>query len=150
MLHVTTSGLVYMEKLGVAATGEYIEFEVGGMKGHATGADYTSDSSMLMLHSAVSMSGITAGRPVTLTAASAEFDDRNHETFLTQAKYQSQGRTAEAQQATLHARPDGTLARVEAQGNVTGLANGATVVSQHADVRRTRRDSPNPRCSPEG
>jgi lipopolysaccharide export system protein LptA len=134
VLHVTTSGLVYMEKLGVAATSEYIEFEVGGMKGHAAGADYTSDSGMLMLHSAVSMSGITAGRPVTLNAASAEFDDRDHETFLTQAKYESQGRTAEAEQATLHARPDGTLARVEAQGNVTGVSSGATVVSQHADV----------------
>jgi lipopolysaccharide export system protein LptA len=134
VLHVTTSGLVYMEKLGVAATGEYIEFQVGGMKGHATGADYASDSGMLMLHSAVSMEGVTAGRPVKLTAAEATFDDRNQETFLTQAKYESQGRTAQAGQATLHTRSDGTLARVEAQGNVTGGSNGATVVSQRADV----------------
>lgn len=134
VLHVTTSGLVYMEKLGVAATGEYIEFQVGEMKGHATGADYASDSGLLMLHSAVSMEGVTAGRPVKLTAAEATFDDRNQETFLTGAKYESQGRSAEAGQATLHTRSDGTLARVEAQGNVTGVTNGATVVSQRADV----------------
>ncbi len=76
---MTTSGLVYLEKLGVAATSEYIEFEAGGMKGHATGADYSSDSGMLMLHSAVNMNGVTGGRPVTLTAATAEFDDRNQE-----------------------------------------------------------------------
>lgn len=61
VLHVTTSSLMYMEKLGVAATSDYIEFEIGGMKGHATGADYASDSGMLMLHSAVSMEGTTGG-----------------------------------------------------------------------------------------
>jgi lipopolysaccharide export system protein LptA len=134
VLHVTTSGLVYMEKLGVAATSEYIEFQIGGMKGHAVGADYASDSGLLMLHSAVSMEGVAAGRPLKLTAATAEFDDRNRQTFLTQAKYESQGRTAEAEQATLHTRPDGTLARVEAQGKVTVGSNGATAVSQRADV----------------
>ena len=134
VLHVTTSDLVYMEKLGVAATSEYIEFQVGGMTGHATGADYASDSGMLMLHSAVSMEGMTAGRKVKLTAAEAAFDDRNQQTFLTGARYESLGRTAEAGQATLYTRPDGTLARVLAQGNVTAGSNGATVVSQRSDV----------------
>jgi hypothetical protein len=38
VLHVTTSSLVYMEKLGVAATSEYIEFQGGAMTGNATGA----------------------------------------------------------------------------------------------------------------
>ncbi|MGA1980842.1 MAG: hypothetical protein ABSG84_00105 [Acidobacteriaceae bacterium] len=134
VLHVTTSDLVYMEKLGVAATSEYIEFQVGGITGHATGADYASDSGMLMLHSAVSMEGTAAGRKVNLTAAAAAFDDRNQQTFLTGAKYESQGRTAEADQATLYTRPDGTLTRVLAQGNVTAGSNGATVVSQRSDV----------------
>jgi lipopolysaccharide export system protein LptA len=142
VLHVTTSSLVYMEKLGVAATGEYIEFQVGGMKGHATGADYASDSGLLMLHSAVSMEGIEAGRPVKLTAGSAEFDNRNQETFLTQAKYESQGRTAEAEQATLHTRADGTLSRVEAQGNATAESDGATMVSQGADVMLNAASEP--------
>lgn len=134
VLHVKTSSLVYMEKLGVAATSDYIEFRSGGMTGHATGADYASDTGMLMLHSAVSMEGIAAGRPVKLTAAEAAFDDRNQQVFLTSAKYDSQGRTAEAKQATLYTRPDGSLSRVLAQGDVTGGSDGATVVSQRADV----------------
>src|SRR5665213_2896662 len=33
VMHVTTSGLVYLQKLGVAATSQYIEFETGGMTG---------------------------------------------------------------------------------------------------------------------
>ena len=39
VMHITTSGLVYLQKLGVAATSEPIEFEAGGMTGHAVGAD---------------------------------------------------------------------------------------------------------------
>jgi len=118
----------------VAATNEYIEFQSGGMTGHATGADYASDSGLLMLHSAVTMNGVAGGRPVALTASTAQFDNRDQEAFLTQATYDSEGRTAQAEKATLHSRPDGTLARVEAQGNVTVKVNGATVVSQRADV----------------
>jgi lipopolysaccharide export system protein LptA len=134
VLHITTSGLVYLEHLGVAATSEPIEFESGGLTGHATGADYSSDTGTLMLHSAVSMSGLAGKRPVEVTAATAELDSRSEQTWLTHAKYTSQGQTAEADAATLHTRPDGSLARVEAQGHVTAQANGATVVSQRADV----------------
>jgi lipopolysaccharide export system protein LptA len=132
-LHVTTSGLEYLEKLGVAATNDAIEFETGQMTGHATGADYSSDTGQLMLHSAVSMSGMARGRPVTLTATAATLDNRGQEAFLTNARYASMGRTLAAAQATLHTRPDGTLARVLAEGNVTAVADGATMVSQRGD-----------------
>jgi lipopolysaccharide export system protein LptA len=133
VLHVTTSGLVYLEKLGVAATSDPIEFETGRFTGHATGADYSSDSGLLMLHSAVSLNGTAGKQPVTLTATTATLDNHNQQALLTQAKYASMGRTMSADQATLHRRPDGTLSRVEAQGGVTAEANGATVVSERGD-----------------
>jgi lipopolysaccharide export system protein LptA len=134
VMHVTTSGLVYLENLGLASTNDPIEFQAGAMIGHATGADYSSDSGLLTLHSAVSMSGMSAGRPVTVTAATAEFNERSQQAFLTHAQYDSTGRTVNAEQATLQRRADGTLARVEAQGNVTIREQGATTVSQRADV----------------
>jgi lipopolysaccharide export system protein LptA len=134
VMHVTTSGLVYLENLGLASTNDPIEFQAGAMTGHATGADYSSDSGLLTLHSAVSMSGMAAGRPVTVTAATAEFNERSQQAFLTHAQYDSTGRTVNAEQATLQRRADGTLARVEAQGNVTIREQGATTVSQRADV----------------
>jgi lipopolysaccharide export system protein LptA len=142
VLHVTTSSLVYMEKLGVAATSEYIEFQGGGMTGNATGADYSSDSGMLVLHSAVKMSGQAGGQAVELTAASGSFDNHNQVAYLTQAKYSSAGRTAAADQATLHTRPDGSLERVEAQGNVTVAENGATATAQQADVAMNTTGQP--------
>jgi len=134
VLHVTTSDLVYMDKLGVAATSAPIEFESGAMKGHAVGADYSSDSGVLMLHSAVSMSGASGGRPVEVNASAAELDDQDHVVLLTHARLSSQGRTAEAEQATLHLRADQTLERVEAQGKVTVEENGATVTAGRGDV----------------
>ena len=134
VLHVTTSDLIYMQNLGVAATGAPIEFESGAIVGHAVGADYNSDSGVLMLHSAVSMDGRSGGRPVHLDASAAELDDRDHQVQLTRARYSTPGRTAQADQATLHLRADQTLQRIQAQGNVTMQANGATVVSERADV----------------
>ncbi len=134
VLHVTTSDLVYMDKLGVAATSAPIEFESGAMTGHAMGADYSSDSGVLMLHSAVSMSGTSGGRPVEVNASAAELDDQDRVVLLTHARYSSRGRTAEAEQATLHLRADQTLERVEAQGKVTVEENGATMAAERADV----------------
>jgi lipopolysaccharide export system protein LptA len=134
VMHVTTSGLVYVQKLGVAATSENIEFEAGGITGHARGADYSSDSGLLTLRSAVNLSGVSGGRPLAMTAATAQFDDRNQVANLTHATYESEGRKAAANQATLHRRPDGTLSRVEAQGDVTAELKGAMVSSARADI----------------
>ena len=142
VLHVTTSGLVYIKDLGVAATNEYVEFQSGAMKGHATGASFSRDSGLLMLHSAVSMSGMAGKRALTVTAATADLDNPNQEILLTHARCVTQEQTVEAQRATLHTRPDGTLARVEAEGDVTMAANGATVVSQRADVILNAKSQP--------
>jgi lipopolysaccharide export system protein LptA len=142
VLHATTSGLVCVENLGVAATGEAITFQVGAMTGHAIGADYNTDSGLLMLHSAVEMSGTAGKQPVTLTAASAELNNREHRAFLTRAKYVLPGSTVVAEQATLHGRQDGTLERIEAQGNVTSEAKGAKLVSQRADVALNEQSQP--------
>ncbi len=134
LLHATTSGLVYLDKLGVAATSEAIEFQTGQIKGHAVGADYTTDTGLLMLHSAVTMSGTTRGRPVALCAASAQLDQRNRRTLLSHARYTSGAQTMEAAQATLYARPDNSLERIQAEGNVTLTSPSGTVSAARADV----------------
>jgi lipopolysaccharide export system protein LptA len=142
VLHVTTSNLVYLQKLGVAATNESIEFQSGAMTGHATGADYNSDTGVLTMHSSVSMSGVAGKRPVDVSAAAAEVDNRNQQIFLTGARCVSLGQSVEAQHATLHTRPDGTLARVEAQGNVTRMVKDSKLVSQRADVVLNAKSQP--------
>jgi lipopolysaccharide export system protein LptA len=131
LIHVKTSGLVYVQKLGVAATDSDIEFASGGMIGHAVGADYNSDTGLIVLRSAVRVNGVEHDRPVVLTASRAELDRQNERVILSQAKYVTVGGTgkgaagemAEGQHVVVHLRKDGTVERLEAEGNVT-LTNG--------------------------
>ncbi|WP_348268429.1 LptA/OstA family protein [Edaphobacter paludis] len=142
IIHVTTSGLVFMQKLGVAATDKEIEFEYGGMTGHAVGADYDSDTGVVVLHSAVKVVGLQQGQPATLTAARAELNRPAKQVVLTQAKYAlvggakaGVGQTAEAQQMVVHLRDDGSAERMEAQGAVTLTdGDGGRVVAPNGSI----------------
>jgi lipopolysaccharide export system protein LptA len=129
LIHVTTSGLVFLRKLGVAATEKDIEFASGGMTGHAVGADYTADTGVVVLHTAVKVNGLQHDRPVVLTASHAVLDRPGQTVVLSQAKYLAvgdggngggaEGRTAEAQHVVVHLRSDGSAERLEADGDVT-------------------------------
>jgi lipopolysaccharide export system protein LptA len=132
LIHVTTSGLVFLQKLGVAATDQEIEFASGGLTGHAMGADYSSDTGVVVLHSAVKVNGLQQDQPVVLTASHAVLDRQGQTVVLSQAKYVTVGngtgaedRTAQAQHVVVHLRQDGSADRVEADGEVT-LTNGAS------------------------
>jgi lipopolysaccharide export system protein LptA len=127
LIHIKTSGLVYLQKLGVAATDNEIEFSSGGLVGHAVGADYNSDTGVVMLHSAVKVNGLEHDRPVVLMASQAVLDRQGQTATLTQARYVAVGGggggTAQAQHVVVYLRKDGTAERLQADGAVT-LTNG--------------------------
>jgi lipopolysaccharide export system protein LptA len=136
LIHIKTSGLVYLQKLGVAATDKEIEFTSGGLVGHAVGADYDSDTGVVKLHSAVKVNGLQHDRPVVLTAADAVLDRQGQTAVLSQARYVTvgdsagsgvsgggTGETAQAQHVVVYLRKDGTAERLQAEGAVT-LTNG--------------------------
>ncbi|RSL15849.1 lipopolysaccharide export system protein LptA [Edaphobacter aggregans] len=142
LIHVKTSGLVYLQKLGVAATDQEVEFEFRGMTGHAVGAEYSSDTGVLVLQSAVKMNGLQQGRPVVLTASRAEMDRASLLVTMQNAKFVSVGekgstgqQTAQAQRAVAHMRNDGSMERLEGEGDVvlTG-ADGGRVTSQQGEI----------------
>jgi len=142
LIHVKTSGLVFMRELGVAATDQDVEFEFNGMNGFARGADYSSDTGVLVLHSAVKVNGLHDGRPMVLTASRAEMDRTNNRVTLEQAKYVSVGdgrsgptQTAAAQRAVAHMRSDGGIEGLDAEGEVTlEQGDGGRIVAQRANV----------------
>jgi lipopolysaccharide export system protein LptA len=142
MVHVKTSGLVFMQKLGTAATDQEIEFEFHGMTGHAVGADFDSNTGVVVLHSAVKVVGLQRGQPASLTAARAELDRPRRQVMLTQAKYvlvggakAGAGQTAQAERMVVHLREDGSAERMEAEGAVTLTdGNGGRVVAPRGDV----------------
>jgi lipopolysaccharide export system protein LptA len=143
LIHVKKSGLVFMRELGVAATDQDVEFVFKGMTGFSRGADYSSDTGVLVLHSAVKMHGLHDGRPVVVTASRAELDRTENRVTLAQAKYVSVAdgksdatQTAAAQQAVVHLRSDGSgVQSLDADGNVTlEQGDGTRVVSERANV----------------
>lgn len=150
IIHVKTSGLVFMQKLGVAATDKEIEFQSGGITGNAVGADYDSDTGVMVLHSAVKVVGLQQGQPATLTATRAELDRPAKLLVLTQAKYvlvggakASAGQTVEAQRMVVHLREDGSAERMEAEGAVTLTdGDGGRVVAPRGNVLLNAQSKP--------
>ena len=151
LIHVTTSGLVFLQKLGVAATDKDIEFASGGLTGHAVGADYNSDTGVVVLHSAVKVNGLQHGQPVVLTASNAVLDRAGQTMVMSHAKYVSvggaegtaQGQSARGEHVVVHLRRDGSAERIEAEGEVT-LTNGAggSVVAPRGDVVLNAQNQP--------
>jgi lipopolysaccharide export system protein LptA len=151
LIHVTTSGLVFLRKLGVAATDKDIEFESGGLTGHAIGADYNSDTGVVVLHSAVRVNGLQHDKPMVLTASHAVLDRPGQTMVLSQAKYVAvgeeaggaEGHTAQAQHVVVHLRKDGSAERVEAEGEVT-LTNreGGSLVAPRGEMTLNAQNQP--------
>jgi lipopolysaccharide export system protein LptA len=148
IIHVKTSGLVFLQKLGVAATDQDLEFEFKGMTGHAHGADYNSDTGLLILQSAVKVNGLKNGEPVVLTAARAELDRHNNKTILTHAVYTILGgasgvRVARGDKVTAYLRPGGSVEWAQAEGNVSLTeGTGTTVSAARGEVHLSPENQP--------
>lgn len=152
LIHVKTSGLVYLQKLGVAATDQDIEFEYNGMTGHATGADYNADTGVLLLHSAVKMNGEDHGKPILLTASHGELNRMDRRIVLTQAKFvtsdgqgseSSKKQTVEAQRATAFLRANGSAEKLTGEGGVTITSgDGSKITSERGEMLLTEANKP--------
>ena len=141
VIHVKTSGLVYMQQMGIAATGQEVEFEVAGLKGKAKGAEYSSDTGVLILQSDVHANGLRNGQPVELTANHAELDRQSQVAVLTHARYvtlggRSAGETIEAEKMTAHLRKDGSIEQMDGSEGVR-LSNkdGGFVTAPEGEAR---------------
>jgi lipopolysaccharide export system protein LptA len=141
VVHVRTSGLTYVKKLGVAATDQEVEIAYGNMHGWAKGAEFDSEHSVVhlladvraegQLHGAHTPAGELAGATgaaVTLTAAKADLDRDADVIDLTAPRVESRGRVATAATAVLHLRKDGSLETLEARGAVT-LKQGTRTIT---------------------
>ena len=155
-VQVKTIGLVFDQGEQTATTDGAVEFQTGGYKGAAVGARYDAEKGVVTLQSAVRMSGVRSGRPVTLTAAWAEMDrlgsgqaseGRESSIELRQARYVAgpaagrEGATESvtAAHALVHMTADGTPQRMDAEGEVT-LATESGRDGRRGKVRANRMD----------
>jgi len=143
VIHIKTSGLVYLKSLGIAATNEGIEFAFGGFTGHAVGAEYNSDTGHVVLQTAVTVSGLDKGHPVALAASHGELDRASEIAVFDNARYSSAGETAQAELAHIHMRSDGTVDRIEGERHVRlEDAGQGSVTSDRAEVALDTTNKP--------
>jgi len=119
VIHVRTSGLVYLHKLGVAATSQQVEFRYAGMQCVARGAEFDSGESLLHLLADVVVTGNVRHAPMTVHAVRADLNRTDNTITMVRPVGESQGRTAAAANAVLHLRNDGSLEQAEGSGGVT-------------------------------
>ena len=132
IVHVKTSGLTFNQKERTAVTPASIEFRAGGLAGRATGARYDAASGLLVLESAVEVSGERllkgSAEPTVLHASHAEFTRATSVVSLERADFASEGQTLSAQHAQIHVN-DGHPDKLAAQGSVRLAANGRGTLS---------------------
>jgi lipopolysaccharide export system protein LptA len=116
-IHLQTSGLVFNQKTGDAHTRERVDFALPQGNGSAVGVNYTAKTNVLTLQSQVNLA-FSGAAAATITAAQATITKDPHQVVLGHPHLQSEARRCEADEATLFLRPDNTLDRVLARGNV--------------------------------
>ena len=137
-LQATTSGLIFLQKLGVAATDEPIHFTYGDIRGSAVGADYESDTGLLRLRSAVAADGTQNGQRVHIRSTAAQIDRNTEIATLTNAHVQADDNTASGDTVVVTTAKGGSIQAVEAQGNATlESAKGVRAQSPHMHAHMT-------------
>ncbi len=141
LIHVRTSGLVYMRKLGVAATPEAAEFRYKGLTCLSRGAEFDSGQNVLRLLSDVHLDGIVRDAPMHLTAARADLDRSTNIANLLQPVVMSDERSARAAHAVLHLRSGGSVETGDADGDVQLQSGTETIRAprMHGDFNEENR-----------
>jgi lipopolysaccharide export system protein LptA len=122
-IHLVTSGLVFNQKSGDARTEERVEFRIPQATGSAVGVSYVGKTNVLTLHSKVNVL-FNGATPATVTANDGVLTKEPRQVVLNTVRVQSAAQDSQAERATLFLRPDNTVERVLAAGNVQMNARG--------------------------
>ena len=121
---VTTRGLVFLQKLGVAATDQPIQILYGDLHGSATGADYESDTGVLRLRNNVRLDGTQNGDAIHVDAGAAELDRTAQLATLHNGHLSANGSMSSGDRMVFALAKDGGIQAVDAEGNVHLQGNG--------------------------
>jgi lipopolysaccharide export system protein LptA len=118
VIQVRTSGLIFEQKTGQAATAQPVQFELPRGAGSAVGAQYDSRTGELVLDHAVRITTRSNGSTATIGAAHATLQRATMRALVTEATLDYRTEHGSADQATVNFRKDGTAERIDAQGHV--------------------------------
>ena len=118
-IRVKTSGVTFNQSTGVVTTAQRVEFNTGEGSGSAIGASYDSDLGHLVLTSNVELNSKRGDDTVKVHAAQAEFDRDTQLCLLRQATAQTTDQHANAAEARIFFREDGSVDRLNASSGFT-------------------------------
>lgn len=118
-IHVKTSGLRFNENTGVATTAEKVDFSLARGSGTAIGATYDSQHGYLVLDHAVELNTKRAGQTMTIHARHAEFERDAQLCQMLDATADYKQGQAQAGEAKLVFRTDGSAQRLDATNGFT-------------------------------
>jgi lipopolysaccharide export system protein LptA len=118
-IHVKTSGVTFDQDSGMVTTMQRVEFDMTQGSGSSTGATYDSQNGHLTLDHAVELTTQRSGGAVKIVAQHAEFDRGADTCWLRAATADYRGARADAAQAQILFRPDGSAVKLDATDGFT-------------------------------
>jgi lipopolysaccharide export system protein LptA len=134
VIHVRTSGLVYMRKLGIASTSQQVEFSYGGMTCTALGAEFNTKGNTLNLLADVHMDGLAHGKPLHVVATRADMNRDENIANVTAPVVTSDGRRMKADVAVVHLRKDGSIESVQGTDHVVLTSGTQQITANRLDA----------------
>ena len=124
-IDVKTSGVTFDRNSGLVTTSQRVDFSTAEGSGSATGASYDSQNGYLTLDHAVEMTTRRGANEVRIHAQRAELDRGAQTCLFAKADAEYQGGRADAVEAKISFRTDGSAQRLDANGGFTvATANG--------------------------
>lgn len=134
-IHLNTSGVTFDRDTGLVATAKRVDFTMAQGSGSAVGAMYDSQHGYLTLDHDVELTTSRAGELVTVRAQHAEFDRNAQVCVLRAARVSYRGGKADAAQAKISFRVDGTAQQLDATGGFTAeTATGGRLAAPTAQL----------------
>ena len=131
-IHIEASGLVFNRNTGNASAHGRVLFQTPRAAGSAVGIDYVARSGTLSLLTDISVD-IASPQQSHLTAEHAEITKRPREVVLIRPRMSREPQQLRAGKAEFLLRPDNTVERVIAQGNVEADLQGSAQARSRAD-----------------
>ncbi len=118
-IDVKTSGVTFDRNSGLVTTDQRVNFSAAQGAGSAMGASYNSQSGYLTLEQAVELTTTRGGDEVKIHAQHAEFDRGAQTCEMEKASAAFHGGQADAAEARILFREDGSAERLDAKGGFT-------------------------------
>ena|GEM_PF-783450 len=118
-IDVKTSGVTFDRNSGLVTTDQRVNFSAAQGAGSAMGASYNSQSGYLTLEQAVELTTNRGGDEVKIHAQRAEFDRGAQSCEMERASAAFSGGQADAAEARILFREDGSAQRLDAKGGFT-------------------------------